>query len=63
MVTISKGAVKFKSIRAMARSIAAKTNEPENKVYMRLYMRLRMGTNVSQAYHKPARPYNQTVSA
>lgn len=60
---VNKGAVKFKSIRAMARSLAAKTGENEDKVYIRLYMRLRMGQNASQAFHKPAREYRQAITA
>lgn len=62
MVTIQKGAVKFNSIRAMARTLAAKTGEPEARCYMRLYMRLRMGKNASKAFHAPARSYTMKAA-
>lgn len=57
MVQVQKGAVKFESIKAMAVSLAAKTGEDVNKVYIRLYMRMRSGKNASQSFHKPTRKY------
>lgn len=41
MVTMQYGSVTFKSIRAAAEAMAAKTGEPVDRVYMRLYMRKR----------------------
>lgn len=57
MVQVQKGAVKFVSIRAMAEAAAKVSDEPVNKVYMRLYMRMRMGQNASKAFHRKARKY------
>jgi len=65
MVTVQKGAVKFKSL--MAAYEAAKKKNPELK-YITVYMRMRaaekkggLGWNVSQAYHKPVRRYARKV--
>ena len=61
MVTVQKGAIKFKSL--MAAYEAAKKKQPNLK-YITFYMRQRtaekrggLGWNVSQAYHKPVRRY------
>lgn len=64
-VQVTKGAVKFNSIRAMAETLAAKTGEPVNRVYIRLYMRMRAGKNASKAFHAPKRKYTmqETVAA
>lgn len=62
MVQVQKGAVKFESIKAMAASLAAKTGEPEGRVYIRLYMRMRAGKNASKAFHQVKRKYNRKVS-
>lgn len=59
MVAIQKGAVKFNSIRAMARTLAAKTGEPESRVYIRLWKRMNAGKNASVAFHAPTRTYNR----
>ena len=65
MVTVQKGAVKFKSLKAAYE--AAKKKNPELK-YITFYMRQRtsekrggLGWNVSQAYHKPVRRYARKV--
>lgn len=58
---VAKGAVKFKSIRAMARSVAAKTGEPMERVYIRLYKRLDAGKPASEAYHAKPRKYVRSV--
>lgn len=55
MVMISYGAVKYKSIRKAAEAVAAKTGEPVSRVYMRLYMRKRLGNKL----WSKARPYRQ----
>lgn len=60
-VSIKYGAVKFKSIRAAAESIAAKTGEPVNRVYIRLYMRKRNGAK-KPLWSKP-RKYNRKPKA
>lgn len=69
MVNVQMGAIKFNSIRDMAKSVAAKTGEPENRVYMRLYMRMRAGAKPGTAFQKKARKYsmndntnNQTIN-
>lgn len=54
-VQVNKGAVKFKSIRAMAE--AAGVN------YITMYMRLRMTANASKAFHKPVRAYRKKQEA
>lgn len=46
MVTLSYGAVKYKSIRAAAQAISSKTGEPVERAYMRLYMRKRAGNKL-----------------
>lgn len=58
-IVVNKGAVKFQSIRAMARSIAEKTQEPEDRVYIRLWKRLNHGKSASTAYHLKPRHYNR----
>lgn len=65
MVTVQKGAVKFKSLKAAYE--AAKKKNP-NLTYICFYMRQRaaekrggLGWNVSQAYHKPVRKYNKVA--
>ena len=60
-VQVQKGAVKFESIKAMAVSLAAKTGEPMERVYIRLYMRMRSGKNASKAFHQVKRKYNRKV--
>lgn len=57
-VAIQYGAVKYKSIRAAAEAIAAKSGEPVGRVYIRLYMRKRMGT--AKLWSKP-RKYTRRV--
>lgn len=57
MVQVQMGAVKFTSIRAMAQTLSAKTGEPEQRVYMRLYMRMRAGKKAGTAFQKPKRKY------
>ncbi len=52
---VNKGAIKYKSIKAMAESMSKKTGIK----YMTIYMRLRMGMSVSEACHKPVRAYNR----
>lgn len=63
MVTILKGAIKFKSIKAAYES--AKKKNPE-LLYITFYMRQRakdkrngLGWTTSQAYAKPVRQYNK----
>lgn len=58
---VSKGAVKFHSIMDMARSIAAKSGEPLDRVYIRCYMRLKSGKPASKAYHAKPRKYVRRV--
>lgn len=48
---ITKGCIKFESIKAMA--------EAHNIPYMTLYMRVRAGMSVSQACHKKVRKYTK----
>ena len=62
-VQVKKGAVKFNSIKAMAVALAAKTGEPVERVYIRLYQRMRAGMNASKAFHVPARKYSVQASA
>lgn len=57
MVNVQMGAVKFHSIRDMAASLANKTGEPVERVYMRLYMRMRAGKKAGTAFQKPKRKY------
>ena len=66
MVTISKGAVKFKSIKAAYES--AKRKNPELK-YITFYARVKakeaklgLGWSASQAYAKPVRAYNKKAA-
>lgn len=61
-IVIAKGAVKFKSLRAMARSLSTKTGEPEDRVYIRMYMRLRKGKPASKAYHEKPRKYVRRIT-
>lgn len=57
-IEVQKGAVKFKSIAAMARSVAKHTNEPVNRVYIRVWKRINeLGMSISEAYHKEIRQY------
>ncbi len=57
-IQVNKGAVKFKSIAAMARSVAAKTGEPVSRVYIRVWKRINeLGMSASEAYHNEARSY------
>lgn len=59
MVTVTKGAVKFNSIKdAYA---AAKRRNPSLK-WMTFYMRYRMGMSVQAASVKPVRKYNKKVA-
>lgn len=62
-VKVQKGAVKFNLIKDMARVQAARTGEPVDRVYIRLYQRMRAGMNASKAFHIPARKYVQTINA
>lgn len=57
MVIVQMGAIKFNSIRDMAKSVASKTGEDVNKVYMRIYMRMRAGQKAGTAFQKKARKY------
>lgn len=59
MVTVTKGAVKFKSLKSAYE--AAKRRNPELK-WMTFYMRHRMGMNVQAASVKPVRKYNKKVA-
>lgn len=61
-IVIAKGAVKFGSIKAMARSVAAKSGEPESRVYIRLWKRLKAGKVPSKAYHAKPRVYVRKAS-
>lgn len=57
-ISVNKGAVKFKSIAAMARSKAKETGEPYNRVYIRIWKRLNEGNKSGQtAYAKHTRVY------
>lgn len=58
---VTKGAVKFNSIMDMARSIAAKSGEPLDRVYIRLWKRLEAGKVASKAYHTKPRKYVRRV--
>ena len=58
-IVVKKGAVKFNSIRDMARSIAAKTGEPVDRVYIRLWKRLEAGKPASSAYAAKTRKYER----
>lgn len=60
MVTITKGAVKFNSIKAAYE--AAKRRNPQLK-YITFYMRYRMGMNVQAASVKPVRKYTKQEAA
>ena len=58
MVQVQKGAVKFNSIMDMARSQALKTGEPVQRVYIRLWKRMKEANKSgSQAFHTPTRKY------
>lgn len=54
MVTVTKGAVKFNSIKDAAKA--------HNIPYITLYMRLRMGMSLPQAVAKPIRKYDKKAS-
>lgn len=56
MVTINKGAIKFKSVKAAYES--AKKKQPDLK-YITFYMRIRAGKPVSEAYHAKVRKYER----
>lgn len=57
-IQVNKGAVKFKSIAAMARSVAKHTGEPVSRVYIRMWKRINeLDMSVSEAYHNEARKY------
>lgn len=47
----------FNSLKEAARKVAEKTGEPENRVYMRMYMRRRAGKPAATVMYKPARQY------
>lgn len=59
MVTVSKGAVKFSSIKAAYE--AARRRNPKLK-YITFYMRHRMGQSVQSASVKPVRKYTKKVA-
>ncbi len=59
MVTVTKGAVKFKSLKSAYE--AAKRRNPELK-WMTFYMRHRMGMNVQAASMKPVRKYTKKAA-
>jgi hypothetical protein len=61
-VQVAKGAVQFKSIMAMARSIAKQTQEPVSRVYIRTWKRINeAGMTISEAYHTEKRKYEMQV--
>lgn len=53
----------FKSLKEAARKVAEKTGEPENRVYIRMYMRLRSGKSAVVAMNKAPRQYNRQMEA
>lgn len=59
MVTLSLGTKKksYPSIKAAALVVASQTNEPVERVYMRMYMRLRAGKKPVTAVKQKARKY------
>ena len=59
MVQVQKGAVKFNSIMDMAKSHAAKSGEPVQRVYIRLWKRMKHGMNASKAFHNKPRKYTR----
>lgn len=61
-VQVQKGAVKFNSIRDMANSLASKTGEPVNRVYIRLWKRMNSGKTSSVAFHAKPRKYVKKAS-
>ena len=62
-ISMNKGSVKFKSIAAMARSIAKTSGEPYNRVYIRCWKRVKeLGFTVSEAYHMEARKYERKAA-
>lgn len=46
MVQVQYGAVKYPSIKAAAAAVAAKTGEPVNRVYIRMWKRMEKGNKV-----------------
>lgn len=58
---VQKGAVKFNSIMDMARSLAAKTNEPVSRAYIRIYKRMKAEKSASVAFHQKPRQYVRKV--
>lgn len=56
-IQVNKGAVKFHSIKDMAVALAAKTNEPVSRCYIRIYKRMEAGMTASQAFHAKPRKY------
>lgn len=66
-VQVSLGTKKksYPSIMAAAIVAANATGEPVEKVYMRMYMRMRAGAKAVTAMNKPARKYvkkGQTIN-
>ena len=59
MVTVNKGAVKFKSLKSAYE--AAKRRNPSLK-WMTFYMRYRMGMSVQAASVKPVRKYTKKAA-
>lgn len=61
-VQVAKGAVQFKSIMAMARSLANQTQEPVGRTYIRLWKRINeAGMTISEAYHTEKRKYEMST--
>lgn len=59
MVTVNKGAVKFRSLKAAYE--AARKRNPDLK-WMTFYMRHRMGLSVQAASMKPVRKYTKKAA-
>lgn len=58
-VKLSLGTKKksYTSIREAAKVVAANTGEPVERIYMRMYMRMRAGMKPVTAMHKAPRKY------
>ena len=51
----------YKSIMEAAKTVAAKTGEPVDRVYIRMYMRMRSGKKVVTAMKQAPRKYERKV--
>lgn len=59
---INKGAVRFKSLAQMARAKAKETGEPYNRVYIRMWKRLKEANRTaSESFHQQTRVYTRKV--